>query len=178
MEQQPLQQHKTKLKELTLELPKDYQIVSCPSCNLAVPATDLNIHDKIGKCCECNALFPLQDTINLLLQATTVDQPKQTILRPEGIEVFEFKNELELSFKKHFSFWLIPALIFFPFFSILFTTIYFNVGTMPILVPVLFWIPTLISLYLTIVRSTIRINIDDKLSVSYTHLTLPTNREV
>ena len=52
MEYQP--KHKTKLKELSLELPKDYQTVSCPSCATLVPASNLYIPEKVGKCEGCD----------------------------------------------------------------------------------------------------------------------------
>ncbi len=41
--------HKVKLSELSLNVPKDYVKVCCPSCNSTTAAADMNIHDKVAK---------------------------------------------------------------------------------------------------------------------------------
>ena len=163
MEKEPKTTYKSPLKELSLELPKDYQTVCCPSCNTDIPATDLNIHDKVGKCVACNVLFPLQETIHQLVQTPISAEPKHTMLRPEGIDVFKFKEELELSFKLPLSAGLAIAILFLIFFAIAITAGYFSKdSSMPILVPMIFWSPLLIAIYRAIVGVTARITVDDR----------------
>ena len=157
--------YQSPLKELSLELPKEYQTVCCPSCDTDIPATDLNIHDKVGKCVSCNVLFPLQGTIQSLVHTPLSFQPKQTILRPEGIDVFQFRNELEFSFKRPVSEWsLLFLFLYAAFIPLPLTIAYFaGNGKMPILVPIFLWIPSLLSLYyLYFKKSTSSITIDDK----------------
>jgi len=160
MRNNPVEIQKTKVKELQLELPKTHIKITCPSCNTEAAAEHINIQDKIAKCGGCNAVFPFQEEVNQLLEQTTPTPPKQTILRPEGIEVFQFNRELELTFKKPFSGWLIPALMFFPFCAIMLTISYITIGTIPILLPIAFWMPALLFIYRAIVRATARITID------------------
>lgn len=73
----------------------DFAKVCCPSCNSDIAAEDLNIHDKIGKCIECNVVFPFDITIQSL--QTAPQKIKQEILRPEGIDLFYFDDQLEIA---------------------------------------------------------------------------------
>lgn len=98
MKHEPLEEYKVDLKELNLELPKDkvFKKICCPSCNADVPAENLNINDKIAKCGSCDVVFPFQDDIAHFDK--TPRKVKQEILRPEGIELFYYKGELDISF--------------------------------------------------------------------------------
>lgn len=71
--------------------------VCCPSCEKDITADHLNIQDKIGKCIDCNVVFPFDDQLKGFNHGS--QKLKQEILRPEGIELFSYKDELELSFR-------------------------------------------------------------------------------
>jgi len=45
---------KEKLEELEFNLPDEHTKLSCPSCDSDIPANDINIHDKIAKCGQCD----------------------------------------------------------------------------------------------------------------------------
>ena len=58
--------YKLKLKKLDLEKQQEFHQISCPSCQTGIPASDLNINDKIAKCNSCNVVFSFQGTVNQL----------------------------------------------------------------------------------------------------------------
>ena len=81
-----------------VELPKAFNIICCPNCDTEIPAADLNIGEKIGKCGSCQAIFSIEKEIQNL--RSTTEKIKQEILRPEGIELFHFRDELEITFEQ------------------------------------------------------------------------------
>ena len=81
-----------------VDLPDTFRIICCPNCASEVPADNLNINDKIGKCGSCQAVFSIEKDIQGL--QLNKQKIKQEILRPEGIELFEFKEEMEISFEQ------------------------------------------------------------------------------
>lgn len=102
MEHEPLEQYKLKLKKLELEANPKFKKITCPSCESEVPAADLNINDKIGKCTNCNAVFPFDEEILALKNSRRV---QQEIIRPEGIDIFKFKEELDITLPQSYSIW-------------------------------------------------------------------------
>lgn len=110
---EPLEEYKKPEEEL-FELPdlesgkSLFSKVCCPSCDKEVPADHLNINDKIAKCGNCNVVFPFNSTIEGF--QTTPTKMKQEILRPEGIELFYYKDEMEISYRRSFS--IADALVF------------------------------------------------------------------
>lgn len=102
---EPLDDYKNPIEKELFDLPdleaapsKPFTKICCPSCNSEIAAANLNINDKIGKCDGCNAVFPF--TQELQLFNTTTQKVKQEILRPEGIEMFYYKDELDISFNQ------------------------------------------------------------------------------
>ncbi len=129
MEEKQEELYKLKLKALEKKAKGTFQKVNCPSCETAIPSDNINIQDKIAKCGGCHAVFPLdlsfQHKINELLSAR---KPKQTILRPEGIDLYAYQNELEIAIGQPTSFLDIFPWIFWPIFPIFFTVIFFTDG--------------------------------------------------
>ncbi len=102
---EPLEEYKQPQEELfelpDLESAKPlFTKICCPSCNKEMPGDHINIHDKIAKCGDCNVVFPFQ---NMIKGREEPQKVKQDILRPEGIDLFYYKDELELTFRKSFS---------------------------------------------------------------------------
>ncbi len=92
----PLEKTKLELKNLGKEFPKVFKKITCPSCDSDVPAADLNINDKIAKCGSCDVVFPFHETVANFSKQMLVSQD---IIRPEGIDLFHFQDELEISVK-------------------------------------------------------------------------------
>lgn len=93
----PLEKEKYKLDELEFDLPDDYTKLNCPSCGSDIPANDININDKIAKCGSCHAIFPFHKEIEQLL---ATDNVKQEIIRPEGIDIFRFRDSVDFTVKQ------------------------------------------------------------------------------
>jgi len=166
MEHEPLEEYKLDLKTIKPEFPKPFKKICCPSCNGDVPADNLNINDKIAKCNNCNVVFPFQEDIANF--DTTPRKVKQEILRPEGIELFYYKDELDISFAQPTMWVDVILAIFSPFFVMASfgTSIAFFTKGIPILVPLLFLIPTIFMIWYFIQqyqqKHKIHLTIDDR----------------
>jgi len=88
---------KEKLEELEFDLPADYTKLTCPSCSGNILSDDININDKIAKCGSCHAIFPFHKEIKQLLASNTA---KQEIIRPEGIDIFRFRDSMEVTIQQ------------------------------------------------------------------------------
>lgn len=97
-EYKPAEEQFFDLPDLNAEFPKAYIKICCPNCNNDIPADNLNINDKIAKCGSCAIVFPFHEEVKGFLPTT--QKVKQEILRPEGIEMFYYKDELDISFKQ------------------------------------------------------------------------------
>lgn len=96
MEKQPKEAVKLELKELKPDFPQVYKKVACPSCCESVPAENMNINDKIAKCNNCHVVFPFQG----LIAEFNKYEVRQEEIRPEGIDLFHFQDELEICLKQ------------------------------------------------------------------------------
>jgi len=119
----PLADYKQPYKEDFLDLNKpdlsqanNVIEISCPKCENTIAAGDLNIDDKLAKCTSCNVVFSFHKEISVLKNEHR--KTRQRILRPEGIDMFHFNDELELSFKQSFSLAEQFMFLLVPFFSL------------------------------------------------------------
>ena len=161
MKYEEIEKYKLELKELSLESNKKFKKIKCASCQEEIPADNININDKIAKCNNCNAVFAFHSAINQLIADT--GQIKQEILRPEGIDIFHYKEDLDISIKQPFTVLegiVIPLVFFFTFlFTMIFLkeakAIWFFVGS---------WIANIVVLANLFTRSKhkIHINITDR----------------
>lgn len=98
MEEKELYKEKVELLEVELDSgTKDFTHIDCPSCQNPVPADHININDKIAKCGHCAVVFNFDKKVKAL---TTTPSTKQNLPRPEGIDIFEFKNEIDIEVKQ------------------------------------------------------------------------------
>ena len=136
MEHKEIEKYKLELRELNADPAVEYKKISCPSCIENIPADNININDKIAKCNHCNVIFSFQKEV---LDFTTKEKIKQELIRPEGIDVFYFKNDLNISIEQPVSAveGLLGSLI--PIFAVFFTFIYFVKSDVPLLLPVITW---------------------------------------
>ncbi len=167
MEHEPLEEYKLDLKTIKPEFPKVFKKICCPSCNSDVPADNLNINDKIAKCNDCNVVFPFQEDIAHF--DTTPKKIKQEILRPEGIELFYYKDELDISFNQPDSWLDVLLAIISPFliFGSFGSTAAFITKGIPLYKPLMILIPTVLAIWYILQRyyyqkHKVHITIDDR----------------
>lgn len=125
---EPLDQYKNPNYEEFLDLDKlekdqtqKFVKISCPCCNNQVPSDNLNLEKAIGKCGSCDAVFPFDENIKKLTDK--VQKGTSKVLRPEGIEMFYFGDELEMSFGQHFD-WFDFVMFFITFLGTMFGFMY------------------------------------------------------
>lgn len=153
--------YQLKLKKLKDLVAKNYHDVSCPKCQGNILGDGINLNDKIAKCDSCGVVFSFQKEISHLTKPQRI---KQEIIRPEGIDIFHFKNELDFTIQQPYSVFegilggmVIPLAVLF--------TVIFLVGNGAFLIPAI--ISWLISAYLIYSwtnhsKNKIHINIDEK----------------
>jgi len=159
------EEYKLKLEGLQPDFPKTFQSVICPSCSQNVPAENINIQDKIAKCNKCHGIFSFENTIQTFVNNKT----KESVLRPEGIEMFEFHEEIDFTIRQPFPSLMILPLTFLPLFALLFTAIFFK-GKVGLVLPAIFWFLTFLSLYYSVNRSEHKIFLsinDQELSIKW-----------
>lgn len=147
---EPLEKYKHKerleLDELVSKDEKIFKKVCCPSCDKEVVSDNLNLQNKVAKCGGCNAVFSIEEDLKTVSSKKEI---KQAILRPEGIDLFHFQDDLDITVDQYIQgadAWGIVMLPIFAVFSIL---IYFfsdKVDLSPY-VPILFSLPALYFIY-------------------------------
>lgn len=137
MMDQPLEYYKPaekfELKDLKKEIPKAFKKIHCPSCEEEVNADNLSLQNSVAKCGSCNVIFSIEEEVE---SVRSKKEMKQEVFRPEGIELFYYKDDLDITIQQHIQGLDALALIFLPvlaFFSILFhigkgLPIYFPIG--------------------------------------------------
>ena len=101
---------KLELPKIKKEFPKVFKNVSCPSCSEAVPAENLNLQNSVAKCGSCHAIFSIEEEI---AEIKVKGEMKQEIFRPEGIDLFYYKDDLEITMDGHVNQWDIVGLFLF-----------------------------------------------------------------
>ncbi len=126
MKNEPFDEYKPvekfELKEIQKEPPKVFKKVCCPSCTKEVKADNLNLQSTMGKCGSCNAIFSIEEEVKSI---KTVTEVKQETLRPEGIDLFYYKGDLDITIQQHLHGVDAAGLFIFPFFAFLTTFIFF-----------------------------------------------------
>ena len=161
MDHEYKEHYKLKLKKLKDLESKNYHEVNCPKCQEQILGDGININDKIAKCNACGVVFSFQKEITHLTKPQRV---KQEIFRPEGIDVFQFKNELDFTIQQPYS--ILQGIlggIGIPFAIIL--TIAFIVKGGGLFIPaLLFWLMSIYPMYswATHSKRKIYVNIDEQ----------------
>jgi len=156
--------HKLKLKKIDLKKEQNFHKISCPSCQNEIVAADLNINDKIAKCNECNIVFSFQNTVNNLF--THQSKVKQEILRPEGIDLFHFREELEITIEQPFPSTLVIFAGLMSTMAVLFTVLTITKPALFLLITAIFFLIISIRLiYNSVIhsKSKVHININERL---------------
>ncbi len=87
-----------KLREIKKELPKVFKKVCCPSCEEEVNADNLNLQNNVAKCGSCNVIFSIEEEVE---SVKTKKEIKQEFIRPEGIDLFYYKDDLDITVQQH-----------------------------------------------------------------------------
>ncbi len=82
--------HKLKLTEIQDEELNAFK-VHCPSCESLIPATDININDKIAKCVSCNSLFPVQ--------TEKIKRNNNTLVIPQSISISDVQDTTHIQLR-------------------------------------------------------------------------------
>ena len=112
--------YKEKLELGNLNSFPKVQKVNCPSCAETIPGEHLNIQTNIAKCNSCDIIFSISEQVENLSHQNDISQD---ILRPEGVELTHFQDDLDISVDQP---WGTPEMIFislFPLFVIMITSI-------------------------------------------------------
>lgn len=120
----PLEEYKYKdkleLKDLKSQLPQVLK-VNCPTCNTPVSADNLNIQNNIAKCSSCDVIFSFAEQVGQLTHQH--HGIAQEVLRPEGVELNYFQDELDISVEQPWSTLETILVSFFPFLVVIITSI-------------------------------------------------------
>lgn len=147
MREEPLEIYKPaeelELMDLNEESTKKFKKVSCPSCNDEVSADNLNLQSNVAKCGSCNAIFSIEKEVKSVMSKQLV---KQELIRPEGIDLFYYKDDLDITVNKHLQGFDAGGLIMFPSFAFLAIILYIAKG-IPVLFPALFILASLYFIY-------------------------------
>ena len=155
---EPYQLKLKKLKDLATQ---NYHDVSCPKCKENILGNGINIADKIAKCDACGVVFSFQKEIAHLLKPQRI---KQEVFRPEGIDIFQFKNELDFSIQQPYTIMQgILAGLGIPF-ALIFTVAFIVKGGGLYIPAVIFWLMSIYPIYSWINHSKYKtyVNIDEK----------------
>lgn len=160
MDHEPIEEYKLKLKNLSLGPKQEFKRIKCPSCGSVIPASNLNINDKIAKCNSCNVVFPFHRNISDLLKNF---KAKQEVIKPEGIEIFEYRDEVEFSIQSPFAAFDIIPLAIISLFTFVFTIAFFKEG-LNWMVPATSWALLMFPIYYLFQRKhhKIFLTFDDK----------------
>ncbi len=161
MDHEYKEQYKLKLKQLKDLAAKIYHEVTCPKCQANILGDGININDKIAKCDTCGVVFSFEKEIS---QLTKHQHAKQEIFRPDGVDVFQFKNELDFTIQQPYS--ILEGLlggIGIPF-ALLFTLFFIGKGGLFFIPALIFWLMSAYPIYSWINHSKrkIYVNIDKR----------------
>lgn len=162
MDHEYKEQYQLKLKQLKDLETKNYHDVSCPKCQSNILGNEININDKIAKCDNCGVVFSFQKEISHLTKSQRI---KQEIIRPEGIDIFHFKNELDFTIQQPYS--ILEGIlggIGIPFALLFIVLAFFKPGLFPVVVAAIFMLISAYPIYswITHAKNKIFVNINER----------------
>ncbi len=129
MKKEPAEQYKQieklELKELNKDFPKVFKKIHCPSCGDQVTADNLNLQNSVAKCGSCNVIFSIEEDLE---SVANKKEMKQEVFRPEGIDLFYYKEELDITVQQHLQGVDLYGLCLFPFFAVFSLLFFFDKG--------------------------------------------------
>ena len=101
---------KLELPKIKKEFPKVFKKIHCPSCANEVGMENVTLENSLAKCSECQVIFSIEEEVASLKNKSEM---KQEIFRPEGIDLFYYKDDLEITLEGQVNPWDILGLILF-----------------------------------------------------------------
>jgi len=124
---EPIKQYKPaeklELPSIKKEFPKVFKKVHCPSCAEVVDVENITLEKSLAKCSDCQVIFSIEEEVKSL---EVKKEMKQEIFRPEGIDLFYYKDDLEIVMQQQVHWVDGMAAILLPFFSFLSFLGYFD----------------------------------------------------
>jgi len=93
---------KLDLKNISDTSARAFQKVHCPSCQLGVVAENINLDKSIAKCSNCDVIFSIADDVGKILSK---EESKSEFFRPEGIDLFFYKDDMEITVQEQTKGW-------------------------------------------------------------------------
>lgn len=132
MIEKPMEQYKSVEKLELKEIQKEFKKVHCPSCEEEVGSDNINLQNSVAKCSSCNVVFSIEEELE---SVKNNNQIKQETIRPEGIDLFYYKDDLEIAVQQHIHGIDAFGVIIFPLLSFFSLLIYF-LKEIPAIVPI------------------------------------------
>ena len=169
---EPIEQYKPveklELEGFKKELSQKFKKIYCPSCDDETASNDINLQNSLAKCSSCNVIFSIEEEVESIKAKKEI---KQQILRPEGIDLFYYGDELDITTEQHIQGFDAWAIVFAPLIALGAVLIFF-IGEQPIspYFPIGFSLVALYYIYkaFTYSKNKIYIDINKKfLSIKY-----------
>ena len=146
---EPMEQYKpaeklelTKIEKVS---PKTFKKICCPSCSEEVAADHLNLQKSVAKCGSCNVIFSIEQEVESIMTKKDI---KQEMFRPEGIDMFFYKENLDITIQQHIQGLDLYGLILLPTFAFLSTLVFFGEKhVISPLLPIVFFLGSLFFIY-------------------------------
>ena len=127
MMEQPIDKYKSaeklELKEIVDNYVDEFKKVHCPSCQTEVSAANMELLNRVAKCGDCNVIFSIEEDVESIKQKVDM---RQEILKPEGIDLFYFKDDLDITIQHHLHGLDVFGVIFMPLFAALSILAYYS----------------------------------------------------
>jgi len=113
---EPIKQYKPaeklELPNIKKAFPKVFKKVTCPSCSEEVTAEHINLQNSVAKCGSCHVVFSIEEEL-ASVKTKEKAEIKQEFFRPEGINLFYYKDEMEISLDGYVNQWDIAGFMLF-----------------------------------------------------------------
>jgi len=144
---EPIKQYKPaeklELPKIKKEFPKVFRKVTCPSCSQDVGADHINLEKSLAKCGSCAVIFSIEEEVaSLKLQ----EKVKQEIFRPEGVDLFYYKGDMEIALPQPIHWIDMSGALFLPIIA-LFSFLPYSSGSIPVFIPLLLMASALFFIY-------------------------------
>jgi hypothetical protein len=100
--EEPIEKYKNveklELKKHENEFSQRFKKIYCPSCDDEIVSNDINLQNSVAKCSSCNVIFSIEEE---MVNVKTLNRIKEQILRPEGIDLFYYGDELDITLDQH-----------------------------------------------------------------------------
>jgi hypothetical protein len=167
MNNQPIDQFKPaeelELRAINRESLKPFTKVICPSCEGEVSTDNMNLHNSLAKCGNCNVIFSIEKEVERVKHKKEM---RQEIFRPEGIDLFFYEDDLDITIQQHIQGIDIYGIVFLPIIAI-FSILYFFMGdhSMSPFIPIVLSLGSLYFIYkgINYSKNKTYINITDKI---------------